>query len=41
MKKKEISLFSVGIFFPHSAEEFRGRKYSIFHKNSGKEKFYA
>ena len=25
MQKKEISLFSVGTFFSHSAEKFRGR----------------
>ena len=32
MQKKEISLFSVGTFFSHSVEKFRGGNHSMFQK---------
>ena len=38
MQKKEISLFSVGKFFSHSAEKFREGNHSTFQKYSGIEK---
>ena len=41
MRKKEISLFSVGIFFSHSAEKIREGYHSMFQKFSGMEKLYA
>ena len=41
MQKKEISLFSVGTFFSHSAEKFREGNHSTFQKYSGIEKVYA
>ena len=41
LQKKDISLFSVGIFFSHSAEKFREGNHSMFQKFSGMEKFYA
>ena len=41
LQKKDISIFSVGIFFSHSAEKFREGNHSMFQKISGMEKFYA
>ena len=36
----DITIFCCN-FFSHSAENFRGRKYSMFQKFSGMQKFYA
>ena len=41
LQKKEISLFSVGNFFSHGAENFREGNHSSFQKNSGMEEAYA
>ena len=41
LQRKEISLFSVGTFFSHSAEKFREGNHSTFQKFSGIEKVYA
>ena len=39
LQKNEISLFSVGIFFSHSAEKFCEGNHSMFQINSGMENF--
>ena len=41
LQKKEISLFSVGTFFSHSAEKYSKGNHSMFQNYSGMEKFYA
>ena len=41
LQEKEISLFSVGNFFSHSAKKFREVNHSKFQKNSGLKNFSA
>ena len=41
LQRNEISLFSVGSFFSHSAEKIREGYHSMFQKFSGMEKLYA
>ena len=41
LQEKEISLFSVGNFFSHSAEKFREGNHSMFQKYAGMEYFSA